>query len=86
MIMENKKPELTKEQLVKAMNCKTADELMALAKSEGYDLTKEHAQAFLDEFADRELDDAVLNKIAGGCLTAAENGVCYAVGGCAWHL
>jgi hypothetical protein len=84
--MENNRPELTKEQLVKAMKCANADELMALAKSEGYDLTKEQAQAFLDEFVDRELDDALLNKIAGGCLTAAENGVCYAVGGCAWHL
>ena len=84
--MENKRPDLTKEQIKKAMQCETADELVALAKSEGYDLTKEHAQAFLDEFTDRELDEELLNKVAGGCLTAAENGVCYAVGGCAWHL
>ena len=78
--------EITKEMVMKAMQCETADELMVLAKSEGYDITKEQAQAFLDEFADRELDDEMLNKVAGGCLTAAENGVCYAVGGCAWHL
>ena len=80
------KNEITKEMIEKAMQCKTADELLALAKAEGYDLTKEQAQAFLDEFADRELDDEMLCKVAGGCLTAAENGVCYAVGGCAWHL
>ncbi len=76
--MENKRPALKKEQIMKAMQCKTADELVALAKSEGYDLTKEHAQAFLDEFADRELDEELLKKIAGG------TEVCYAVGGCAW--
>ena len=75
--MENKRPILTKEQIMKAMQCNTADELVALAKSEGYDVTKEHAQAFLDEVTDRELDDKMLAKIAGG-------EVCYAVGGCAW--
>lgn len=30
--MENKRPELTKEQLVKAMKCANADELMAFIK------------------------------------------------------
>ena len=75
--MENKRPNLTKEQILKAMQCKTADELVALAKSEGYDVTKEHAQAFLDEFEDREIDEEMLKKVAGG-------EVCYAVGGCAW--
>ena len=34
------KNELTKEQVAKAMACKTAEELMALAKSEGMELTK----------------------------------------------
>ena len=31
--------EITKEMLEKAMQCKTADELMAVAKSEGVELT-----------------------------------------------
>lgn len=79
MIAEKKRPNLTKEQILKAMQCKTADELVALAKSEGYDLSKEHAQAFLDEFEDREIDEELLKKVAGGTQ------VCYAVGGCAWH-
>ena len=51
---------------MKAMACKTAEELMALAKAEGFDVTKEQAQAFLDEFADRELDEEAMKKIAGG--------------------
>ena len=76
--MENKRPQLTKEQILKAMRCQTAEELVALAKSEGYDVSKEHAQAFLDEITDREIDDKMLAKIAGG------TEVCYAVGGCAW--
>ncbi|MCR5030620.1 MAG: hypothetical protein K5982_04020 [Selenomonadaceae bacterium] len=78
--------ELTNEMIAKAMKCETADELRALAKAEGYDLTKEEAEAYFAELADVELDEDILNKAAGGCLTAAENGVCYAVGGCAWHL
>ena len=37
------KIELTKEQVAKAMACKTAEELMAMAKAEGIELTKEEA-------------------------------------------
>ena len=35
------KNEITKEMIEKAMQCKTADELIALAKTGGYELTKE---------------------------------------------
>lgn len=35
--------ELTKEQIAKALSCETAEELMALAKAEGYELTKDEA-------------------------------------------
>ena len=52
----------------KAMACKTADELMALAKAEGYELTKEEAEAFLAEVSEVELSDEVLQKAAGGYL------------------
>ena len=58
--------ELTKEQIEKAMSCKTADELMAAAKAEGIDLTKEEAEAYMAELADFELDEAALQKAAGG--------------------
>ena len=58
--------ELTKEQIKKAMACENTDELMALAKSEGIELTKEEAEAYMAELTDFELDEAALNKEAGG--------------------
>ena len=58
--------ELTKEQIAKAMACKTAEELMALAKAEGVELTKEEAKAYLAEMEDVELDGEHLKEIAGG--------------------
>ena len=60
------KREITKEQIEKAMKCKTADELMALAKAEGFAITKEEAEAYMAELADVELDGKELAKIAGG--------------------
>ncbi len=61
-----KRDEITKEQIEKAMKCKTADELLATAKAEGFDLTKEEAEAYIAEFADVELDDEALKEVAGG--------------------
>ena len=58
--------EITKEMIVKAMACKNADELIALAKAEGYDVTKDEAEAYLAELSDFELDDEALSKAAGG--------------------
>ena len=58
--------EITSEQIMKAVQCKTADELMALAKAEGFDITKDEAEAYLAELADVELDNNALNKVAGG--------------------
>ena len=60
------KNELTKELIAKAMACETAEELMALAKSEGVELTKEEAEAYLVEMSDIELDEAALKQVAGG--------------------
>ena len=55
------KNELTKEMIAKAMQCETAEDLVALAKSE---------EAYLAEMDDIELDDAMLKNMAGGyCLT-----------------
>ena len=67
--------ELTKEQIQKAMACETAEELMAAAKAEGYELTKDEvtkdeAEAYLTELSDFELDSETLAKVAGGgCYT-----------------
>ena len=60
------KNEITKELLAKAMQCRTAEELMALAKSEGMEVTKEEAEAYLAEIYDIELEEEALEKVAGG--------------------
>ena len=60
------KSELTKEMIEKAMQCETADELIALAKAEGITLTKEEAEAYLAKLEDFELDEGMLKNVAGG--------------------
>ena len=64
--------ELTKEQIAKAMSCETADELMEFAKSEGMEMTKEEAEAYMAEMEDVELDSDALKQVAGG--------MCYSAG------
>ena len=66
------KNELTAEQVRKAMKCKDAAELMELAKNEGFEITQEEAEGYLEELSDIELDRENLDKIAGGN--------CYSVG------
>ena len=69
------KSKLTKEMLEKALKCKTPEELIYLAKTEGYEITRDEAQAYLAEAEDVELDISTLEKVAGGD--------CYEVGfGC----
>ena len=72
------KTKITREMLAKALECETADELVALAKAEGFTLTKEEAEAYLAELEDMDLDVADLDKVAGG------KRVCYAVDGCGY--
>ncbi len=60
------KTKLTKEMLEKAMKCQTADELIALAKAEGMEITKAEAEAYLSELENTELDMATLDNVAGG--------------------
>ena len=64
--------ELTKEQIQKAMACESVEELIELAKSEGIELTKEEAEAYMAEMEDVELDSDALKQVAGG--------LCYSVG------
>ena len=52
--------------LEKAAQCETADELIALAKTEGMEITKEEAEAYLAELDNSELDITDLDKVAGG--------------------
>ena len=58
--------EITKEMVMKAMQCETAEDLIAFAKSEGIELTQEEAEAYLAELEDVELDETLLNHVAGG--------------------
>ena len=60
------KNEITKEMFEKAMQCNTAEDLIAFAKTEGVDLTKEEAEAYLAELSECELKDGELKHIAGG--------------------
>ena len=71
------KNELTKEMIEKAMQCKTADELIALAKAEGIELSIEEAEAYLSELEDFKLDGEHLKTVAGG---AQLN--CWGLGSC----
>ncbi len=45
----------TKEQIRKAMACKTVDELLALAKSEGVELSREQAEEYIAQQGKRKL-------------------------------
>ena len=75
------KKELTKEQIEKAMQCKSVEELVALAKAEGFDITKAEAEAYMAELADVELDSEKLKNVAGGGCYAE----CQSVCGCDWE-
>ena len=72
------KTKLTKEMLEKAAKCKTADELIALAKTEGFELTKNEAVAYLEELQNVELDEKALDKVAGGgCYPDCPKDYCF---------
>ena len=66
--MSINKNDITSEMIQKALQCETADELIALANSEGIELTKEEAEVYLAELEDFELDSDVLQKVAGGSI------------------
>ncbi len=60
------KTKLTKEMLEKAAMCQNADDLVALAKIKGIEITKEEAEAYLSEMDNIELDEEALDNVAGG--------------------
>ena len=60
------KSKISKEMMEKAEHCKTAEELIALAKAEGIEITKDEAEAYLVELENYELDAEALDKVAGG--------------------
>ena len=66
VIMPIHKNEITEEMMMQAMQCKDADELIALAKTGGYEITKEEAETYMAELEDFELEDEQLKLVAGG--------------------
>ena len=64
--MSSNRKEITKEMLAKAVQCRNADELIALAKTRGMEMTREEAEAYMAELADFELDADTLQNVAGG--------------------
>ncbi len=60
------KTKITREMLAKAAKCNSADELIALAKRSGIEITKAEAEAYMDELQNVELKDGELKHIAGG--------------------
>ena len=76
------KNEITTEMIKKAMQCETAEDLIALAKAESIEITKEEAEAYLAEMDDFELNDNTLKQVAGGALYERCEGHCYTLDGC----
>ena len=65
------KTKLTKEMLEMALKCKTADELIALFKKEGMEITKAEVEALFEKLQNEELDAGTLDKVAGGSLPSS---------------
>ncbi len=58
----------TSEQLTKAKQAKSADELLALAKENGMELTEEEAAKYFAELnKEGEIADEELDNVSGGC-------------------
>ena len=70
------KSKITDEMLAKAAMCQTADDLVALAKDNGIDITKAEAEAYLEEMDNLELDMDQMEKVAGGvrCYACMDDG------------
>ena len=60
------KSKLSPELVQRISECKSEDELIALAKENGVSITTEEAKAYLEELEDIELDEETLGKVAGG--------------------
>ena len=66
--MKFKGQEIPREVVEKAMQCDTPEELVALAKEHGFEITTEQAKAYLAEMEDIDLDSEQMKKVSGGML------------------
>ncbi len=64
--MQYKGKEISQELMTKVMQCKSVDEILKLAAENGIEVSKEEAEAFLDEYSDVELDEEMLDLASGG--------------------
>ena len=60
--------EIPREVVEKAMQCDTPEELVALAKEHGVEITTKQAEAYLVELEDFDLDSEQMKKVSGGML------------------
>ncbi len=58
--------EIPKEAIAEAIRCDTVEALLEVAEKHGIALTKEEAEAFIEEMDDIDLDHKVLSMVAGG--------------------
>ncbi|MFQ7753321.1 MAG: Nif11 family protein [Acutalibacteraceae bacterium] len=59
---------MNKELISKEKECKSAEETLALAKENGYDITEEQAKEYFDKLhASGEIADEELDNVVGGC-------------------
>lgn len=58
--------EFTKEQITKAMECESVEELLDLARAEGVYLSREDAEKYYAQISDRDLTLDDLGRISGG--------------------
>ena len=64
--MQYKGKEISNELMEKVMQCEDAEEIIKLAAENGVEVSKEEAEAFLDEHSDVELDEEMLDLASGG--------------------
>ncbi len=57
---------LTKEQIAKAAACKSVEELLALAKAEGLEMTAEEAEKYFAQLTDKPLGVDDIDAVSGG--------------------
>ena len=76
---------LTPEMIEKAKAAKTAEELLAIAKAEGVEMTEAEAAAYFAQLNPKtgELDDDDLDNVAGGSCESTSSGRTVVSSGCA---